>query len=135
MSVSLGRIAAEWPVIWPGPRFPRKGIVVTAVVEGSLAMISRSVVCAPPVRNGGQECGTGVLECITTLGHNIIRLPGSGVPKAAAAQGDSRPRPSFLVVATAGPLVAPQPLLLGQCRAPVVRVAPPPAGGRLRLTR
>jgi hypothetical protein len=74
------------------------------------------------VRNGGQECGTGVSECVTTLWHTVIRLLSSGVPKAAVAQGDSRRRPSFLVIAAKGQLVAPQLLLLGERRAPLVRV-------------
>jgi hypothetical protein len=67
-----------------------------------------------------------VLECVTTLGHKIIGRPGFRVPKSAAAQGDSRRRASYLVVATEGALVAPQALLLGERRPPIVRVAPPP---------
>ena len=42
-----------------------------------------------PARNGGQRLGKVIWNVYTTLGHAIIRLPGYGVPKAAAAQGNS----------------------------------------------
>ena len=45
-----------------------------------------------PARNGGQDCGTGVFECVTTLWHTIIGLLGSGIPKAVTAQGNSSRR-------------------------------------------
>jgi len=41
--------------------------------------------------------GKVIWNVYTTLGHAIIRLPGYGVPKAAAAQGNSgRPRAALV---------------------------------------
>lgn len=53
------------------------------------------------------------------IGAHHNRATGFRVPKSAAAQGDSRRRSSFLVVATEGALVAPQALLLGERRPPI----------------
>jgi hypothetical protein len=78
-----------------------------------------------------RNVGPGVLECVTTLWHTIIGRQfrcGARYPKSAVAQGDSRRRPSFLVVATAGLLVAPQRLRLGERRAPLAWVVAAPAG-------